>query len=362
MPNPSNVVEYKCPCCGAGLTFSQTEQKLSCDACGNAFDLDAVQAYAEVNEQEQRSDFTWEETSAAQLSEEEEASMQLFTCPSCGGELITDGNTAATFCPFCENPAILSSRLRGELRPDAVIPFRTTKEDAKRAFLNMCKGKLLLPRGFTDEQRLEKITGIYAPFWLYDCAGNFNGSYNATRVHHWSDSQYIYTKTDHFLLTRSAEAEYEAIPMDGSSKMDNAIMESIEPFDTSAMQPFDMAYLSGFLADRYDVASKLGESRIRQRVNQTMKDMLAPTFGGYSGVVPRSEGLSIQNGRTRYVLLPVWMLYSQYRGKTYVFAMNGQTGKLTGTLPICPKRSAALFAAVAAAVTAITTLIQWLVL
>ncbi len=360
MAETTPVLEYKCPCCGAGLTFEQQSQKLHCASCDNSFELETVQELYAPEENGDSED--WEDTSTAQWSEEERDNLQSFLCPSCGGELLTDGQTAATFCPFCENPAILSGRVSGGLKPDAVLPFKKSKEDAKSAFLSLCKGKPLLPKEFTTQQRIEKITGIYVPFWLYDCSADQNVKFQATRVHSWSDSKYHYTRTDHYLLTRGASAAFSGIPMDGSSKMDNAIMESIEPFDYDQLADFDPAYLTGFFADRYDVESKLGQERVRQRAGSSMDEMIRKSVVGYATAVPMNRRQNIRHGKAKYVLLPVWMLYTRYKDQTYVFAMNGQTGKMTGTFPVCPKRSAAWFAGICAAVTALVTLIQYVAL
>lgn len=348
MGNASNTLEYKCPCCDAGLRFDGSEQKLTCEYCDNSFDLETVAEYNKALQDTIQEDFQWDEHSAEQWTETDHAELQSFLCSSCGGELVTDGNTAATFCPYCGNPAVIPKRLSGGLRPEGVIPFHTTKEDAERALLQLCKGKILLPKDFAAKHRLEEITGIYVPFWLFDCSGTVDGRYKATRVHRWSDSRYHYTKTDHFLLTRAARADFAAIPMDGSSKMDNTIMESIEPFDQKDFMDFNTAFLSGFLADKYDVESKEGEARIRQRVDKTLEDLLSPTFLGYSSVLPTAKQLNVSHSHARYVLLPVWMLNTNYNGKVYTFAMNGQTGKMTGTLPVDKTRMWSLFAAVAA--------------
>lgn len=360
MATDQHVLEYKCPCCGAGLVFGDEAQKMTCQYCENEFDLDAVKAYNATLTTGSSENFEWDEQTSQEWSEAEQEAIRKFTCPACGGEILTDANTAATFCPYCENPAILQGRLTGSLKPDGVIPFKTSKEDAQKAFLNLCKGKPLLPKNFASQQRIEKISGVYVPFWLYDCDSSFNGTYQATRIHHWSDSRYNYTRTEHFLLTRGAKADFSGIPMDASSKMDNTIMESIEPFDYTAMVDFETAYLSGFLADKYDVESSLGQERIRQRVDSTINSMLQPTFAGYATAVPSAKALNVTNSKAKYVLLPVWMLHSKYKDKTYVFAMNGQTGKMTGTFPICAKRSAAWFSGVCAGVTVLATLLQML--
>lgn len=360
MEEQTNVIEFKCPCCNAGLKFGSQIQKLTCEYCDNTFDIDTVKAYNESESIQTEDHFTWEDEKKQEWSETEQVSLNAFQCPACGGEILTDDTTAATFCPFCENPSILPTRLSGTLKPDAVLPFQKTKEDAKAAFLQLCKGKPLLPKNFTSQQRLDKITGMYVPFWLYDCNADFDGNYKATRIHHWSDSRYNYTKTDHFLLSRKANASFHGIPMDGSSKMEDAFMESIEPFDYNQMVSFDMGYLSGYMADKYDVPSENGESRIRERVEQSLQDQVQTSLLGYTTVLPANRHIQIQNSKAKYVLLPVWMLNTNYRGKIYTFAMNGQTGKITGSFPICPKRTAAWFAGICGGVTILAHLLQLL--
>lgn len=354
----NRVIEYKCPCCGAGLSFGSDTQQMTCEYCDTTFDVDAVRAYNEDSIAGSQETFAWDKGRSQEWSETEWESMRMFRCSSCGGEIITDENTAATFCPYCDNPTILPGRLSGVLKPDAVLPFQTNKEDAKAAFLRLCKGKPLLPKAFTSQQQVEKITGMYVPFWLYDCNADFEGSYKATRIHRWSDAYYNYTKTDHFLLRREADAAFSGIPMDGSKKMEDAFMESIEPFDYSQMVDFDTAYLSGYLADKYDVPWEAGKERIRQRVSQSMDDQLQSSFLGYATVIPAGKNMHINRSKAKYVLLPVWMLNTRYKERIYTFAMNGQTGKMTGAFPVCPKRSAAWFAGICACVTLLAALIQ----
>lgn len=360
MDEQTRVIEYKCPCCGAGLAFGGETQKLKCEYCDTSFDIDTVRAYNESENQPQEEPISWEKDQEHHWTQEEQSFMNGFQCPSCGGEILTDANTAATFCPFCDNPTILPARLSGGLKPDLVLPFRKTKEDAAAAFLQLCKGKLLLPKDFTAQHRLEKITGMYVPFWLYDCEADFTGSYKATRIHRWSDSRYHYTRTEHFLLNRSGSAAFTGIPMDGSSKMEDAFMESIEPFDYADLEAFDTAYLTGFFADKYDIPSEQGDARIRQRVEQTFSDQVQPTLVGYATVVPSTCRVNIHNSRAKYVLLPVWMLNTKYNGKIYTFAMNGQTGKITGSLPVCRQKSLMWFSGITAAVTALAYGLQWL--
>ncbi len=357
-----SVLEYKCPCCGAGLAFSEDVQKMQCEYCDNTFDIEIIKEYNESLNKQAQAQVQWDEDQSQTWSEAEQTQMQMFVCPSCGGELITDANTAATFCPYCENPAILQTRLSSGIRPEYVLPFKTSKEDAQAAFLSLCKGKKLLPKFFMEQQRIEKITGIYVPFWLYSGTGTMEADYNATRIHSWSDSQYHYVKTDHYLLHRAGTASFTQIPIDGSQKMDDTLMESIEPFDFTQLVPFDTAYLSGFFADKYDVPAENGKQRIQQRVDTTLNSMIQPSLTGFASAVPTNRRSNISQHTAQYVLLPVWMLHTKYKDETYVFAMNGQTGKMTGTFPICPKRSAAWFAGIGAIAAGIAAVIQLLML
>jgi DNA-directed RNA polymerase subunit RPC12/RpoP len=358
MERVDNVLAYKCPCCGAGLVFSEDKQKMMCEYCDNTFDPEAIKQYNEIPEEGSSASF---QVTMSEWTRVEYDEVCTYTCQSCGGTLITDQNTAATFCPYCENPVILPGRISGGIRPDAVIPFQTSQEDAQNAFLSLCKGKPLLPKFFSQHQRIEKITGLYVPFWLYDCSGRFEARYKATRVHHWMDAKYSYTRTDHYLLARSASSDFTSIPMDASSKIDNTTMESIEPFDFDKLVDFNTAYLSGFCADKYDIEAKSGQGRIEERIKQTFVASLQRTLLGYTTVIPTAERLNVDHGIAKYVLLPVWMLHTRYKDKTYVFAMNGQTGKMTGKFPICPKRSVAWFAGICAAVTALISLLSLLV-
>lgn len=356
----TEVMEYKCPCCDAPLIFGEEAQQMKCEYCDTHFDIETVREYNAPLVQKGDEGVHWEEQVSNTWTEEEAGHLQTYSCASCAGELVTTETTAATFCPYCGNPTILPGRLSGNLKPDCIIPFKNTKEDAKTAFLNLCKKKPLLPRYFTRQQQVERITGIYVPFWLYDCRADFSGTYKATRMHHWTDGNYNYTKTDHFQLRRCADAQFAKIPMDGSRKMDDAIMESIEPYDYSGITEFDTAYLSGFLAEKYDVESREGEPRIRERVDASMNAMVSQSMMGYATTIPVQRSLNISESAAKYALLPVWILTTRYQDRVYTFAMNGQTGKMTGSFPICPKRTAMWFAGIFAGVTALVSLVQLL--
>lgn len=327
------VLTYQCPQCGAPLTFHEDTQHWDCEFCQGSFDLETLQKI----EQEK-----------AASSDANTANMREYICPQCGAQIVTDETTAATFCVFCQNAAIFPGKLSGAFRPEKVIPFQKSKEDAKAAFQKLCARKPLLPKGFCTPDRIEKITGVYVPFWLFDCDTDSSMSASATRVTSWSDSRYHYTKTDFYQIERSGTLHFAKIPADGSTKMDNALMDSIEPYDMSKMVDYTPAYLAGFLAERYDEDEKTVYPRVQTRVEESVENAFRNTISGYTGVVVQQKNIHIHDQKCKNVLFPVYMLMSQYQGKDYLFAMNGQTGKIVGDLPISKGRAAAWFSGILA--------------
>ena len=368
----SQVTNYQCPACTGPLQFNPETGKLGCEFCGSVFELAEIEAlYEEKEEQAVEAHEKAEADQAKQQSEwdlsgiredwgADASGMKTYSCPACTAELICDATTAATACPYCGNPTVVPGQFSGSLKPDFVIPFKHNKDEAIKALKKHYQKRFFLPRSFTSQNHIQQIQGVYVPFWLFDAGANAHIRYKATRVRSWSDANYIYTETSFFSVTRGGTLAFEDVPVDGSSKMTDELLESIEPFDLSEAVDLQTAYLAGYLADKYDVESASGEERIRQRVETSMNDRVQSTFLGYATVLPTSRQIRIDHGNARYVLLPVWLLNTTYRGKTYTFAMNGQTGKMTGSFPICPKRTAAWFAGLWAISTALVSLIQLL--
>lgn len=350
----NTVIEYKCPCCDAGLKFDSATGSLKCDHCDNTFSVEQLEQLAEIEkEAKEKTEPHWDKYSQTKTEEEATA----FICQSCGAEITGDDNMAATECPYCGNPVILRERIDGILRPDYVIPFKLDKDAAKGALKKFYKGKLLLPRLFKSENNIDKITGIYVPFWLFDCEAYGKVNFDATRVASWRSGDYQYTKTSHFLVMRGGEMEFEKIPVDASSKMDDAYMDSLEPFDYSEMKDFASAYLSGFFADKYDVSDEDSAPRASERVKNSFQDALRSTVNGYATVTTRSTNIKTGNSDIKYALFPVYILNTKYRNKTYTFAMNGQTGKFVGKLPISKGKFAAWLAGIAAGIALIAQLL-----
>lgn len=324
--------QYKCPCCDGAIEFDSALQKMKCPYCGTEFEMETLAAYDEALSQDSQDQLQWQ--SGSTQSWQQEDGMRSYVCHSCGGQIIGDETTAATACPYCGNPVVMMEQFAGCLKPDVVIPFKLDKKAAVEALKKHYMGKRLLPKVFKDENHIKEIQGIYVPVWLFNAQADADVRFKATRVRAWSDSRYNYTQTSYYTLLRGGSIGFARIPVDGSTKMDDALMESIEPYDYSQAVDFQTAYLAGYLADKYDVDADASIQRANERIKRSTEEAFANTAQGYSGVIPEHSSVRLHKGQTQYALYPVWLLNTKWNGQIYTFAMNGQTGKMAGDLPL----------------------------
>ena len=362
---PAQVTNYQCPGCTGPLHFVGASGKLECDYCGASYDVAEIEAlYAEKEEKaaaaqhaaeekaaENRetatADGDWDTSGFSEDWGEEGVHMKAYSCPSCGAELICDESTAATSCPYCGNPTVVPGQFSGELKPDFILPFKLGREDAIKALKDHYKGKILLPRAFTDENHVQEIRGIYVPFWMFDGEAAGDARYEATRSHSYVSGDYEITKTEHFDVYRAGTVAFEKVPVDASSKMPDNHMDSIEPYDYNALKAFSTAYLPGFLADKYDVTVEECRERADQRCEGTLDAALRGSVTSYDTCVRLTGSTNLTRGKVHYALMPVWMLNTKWHGKDFLFAMNGQTGKLVGDLPVSWGKFWGMFAGIA---------------
>lgn len=329
-----NTVQYKCPCCSGFITYDSKVGKMKCPYCDTEFEFETLKSYDESLKNDKSDDMNWISDDEKERFDGDGDGMCIYVCQSCGGEIIADDTTAAASCPFCGNPTIFKSQLSGELKPDYIIPFKLDKKAAKEALKKHLTGKKLLPKLFKSENHIDEIKGVYVPFWLFDTDADAEARYHATHTRFWSDKDYDYTETSHYSVLRSGSMSFDHIPVNGSKKMPDDLMESLEPFDFSEAVDFSMAYLSGYLADKYDVSSDECNERANERVKRSSDLVLQSTVHGYDSVVPENVSVQFSGGRKHYALYPVWILNTTWNGEKYTFAMNGQTGKFVGDLPV----------------------------
>ena len=357
----AGLQEYKCPCCGGAIAFDSTIQKMKCPYCDTEFEMDALKGYDAELQDEETDSMEWETAAGGEWGEGETDGLRTYVCKSCGGEIVGDANTAATSCPFCDNPIVMMGQFSGSLKPDLVIPFKLDKKAAKEGLVKHLTGKRLLPKIFKDQNHIDEIKGVYVPFWLFDTDVDAKVRYKATKIRTWSDSDYNYTQTSYYMVHRGGSVGFEYVPVDGSTKMADDLMESIEPFNCGEAVDFQTAYLAGYLADKYDVTAEESIDRANERVKKSTEQAFAETVIGYDTVVAENTSVQFHGGKAKYALYPVWLLNTTWNGNKYTFAMNGQTGKLVGDLPVDRGAYWRWFGGLAAAFSAAAFAVCWLI-
>ena len=332
-------VSYKCPNCSAPLSFLPGHSKVTCEYCGTEFEVSAIEEIFRdkealaVKAEEARQAKWATEDAGSDWNSEESAALKAFTCSSCGAEIVCDENTMATECVYCGNPTMIPKRFDGMLKPDFVIPFKKTKEEAVAALKEFYKGKYLLPSNFTANNRVEAIQPMYVPFWLFDSQVNAQAEFRAEKIRTYDEGNFIVTETQVYNCQRAGTMAFEKIPADGSKKMNNEFMDSIEPFNYDELVNFSAAYLTGYLADKYDVSADDCTDRVNTRMENSAIAVLKNTVQDYDECDVEDSVVVKDIGKVLYAMVPVWILTTRYNDKPYTFMMNGQTGKVVGSLP-----------------------------
>ncbi len=348
------VRNYKCPGCGAAMEFDSVSQKMHCSHCDTFLsveELDALYKDTDQNNSEQVN------TSGEFTNRDETQNFQVYKCPSCGAEVLCDAHTAATFCSFCGNPTILKDRVEGLKTPDAIIPFKISKEQAVEMYKAWTKKGLFTPSLFRSRTVIEKITGIYVPFWIYDYDAEADITAHCTRVHHERRGNTEYIHTDNFRVTRDVCADYLKVPADASEKMPDDVMDMMEPFNYEEMTKFEMPYLSGFYAEKYNYDRDQLAPRVEKRVGEYIVDAARSSIVGYSTVNIINSQTNLIRNDAHYTMFPVWVLNYRYMDKDYSFTLNGQTGKIVGYLPVSKAKAFGFFAVATAVLFGVFTLI-----
>lgn len=365
----TQVTEFKCPACTAPLRYAQDTGRLECDYCGSSYTVEEAEAFSEEKQKQAEEAFQkeaeaakadagqWDAPEAQGDWGADAAHLKTYHCPSCGAELICDEATAATSCPYCGNNTIIPGQFTGALKPDLVIPFKVGREEALSTLRAHYKGKRLLPKRFSDENHIQEIKGVYVPFWLFDGQAEADVDFMATRSSIIVTGRERITTTRHFALRRAGTVSFEKIPADASRKMPDDYMDALEPFDYGELKEFSTAYLPGFFADIPDVSIEECSPRAEQRAESTAIDAMERQAVGYETCMPVKKEAHLRRGKVRCALMPVWLLSTQWEGKNFLFAMNGQTGKMVSDLPVSRKRYWTWWAGITAGISAAVALV-----
>lgn len=308
---------FACKNCGGNVIFDIASGQLACTYCHTLFDPYEYE----------------EKTTDAEVEKDFEAT--IFTCPQCGGEILSTDDTAAGFCSFCGASTVLYSRIEREHRPAYIIPFTKTKEDCKQAYANLMRKAIFAPKELKDPKYIDGFRGIYMPYWTYYVEQNTPISLDAQKSHRSGD----YIITDHSKLNGNIDAYYKGLSYDASSSFEDNLSETLAPYDVKHMKRFTPSFLSGFYADTADVPAEVyqGEA-IELAYDNSIKEISAvPEFSEYTlteneSLSPESLGTTIK--AADYSMFPVWFLSYRNKDRVAYATVNGQTGKVVADVPV----------------------------
>ena len=313
---------YNCPNCSGNLSFDIESQMLMCEYCKTKLD---PYEYQKTQDAEERDDF----------------GVTVFTCPQCGGEVMTTNVTAAGFCMYCGASTILDSRMSKEKRPKHIIPFTQTKKDCQKAYSRLVKRALFAPGEFRDPQFLDRFRGIYMPYWIYDL--KLRGTLRLKGEHSYRRGDYKIT--DHYRLSGEVDASYEGLNYDASSSFDDTVASCIAPFKADTFKPFTPSMLCGFYADSPDVDSSVYSDSLQEMLYDDTIDRISgvPEFRDKGMQAPGEKkleniGLRMESEKPECAFLPVWFLTYRKGDRVAYAVMNGSTGKITADLPVDEKK------------------------
>ena len=324
---------YKCKFCGAELYWNAEAGCLKCDYCESTYQPsdfdDATQSEVVITEKPMEPIYT---------NTTKEEKMVKYECKTCGGEVVTTETTMATICPYCGEAVSITSKSIGNFRPQLLIPFEQSKDSIIQAYKNYVNRSLLTPKSFKKENVVEKIQGLFSPFNLHTVCEHAKHRFSAETISTTRRGDDRITHHRVYDLAIIADGKFERIPTDGAKRLDDALMDSLEPFEYSALVPYNPAFMAGFLAEQIDEDDDKMSVRAEARSKSGMTEKAMAAFHGYQDLRLINEEHEVKEHIKEYVMLPIWLLNVKHGGENYQFAVNGQTGKVVGKLPMDIKK------------------------
>jgi len=326
--------KYECKNCGAELYWDSNGSSLKCEYCGTEYQAsefefeEAPEAKQDSKEPEQA------EEHATATDDSDSSDLVIYKCEHCGAEIVTARSTVATTCAYCGRAISMTDKLVKNFKPDVVIPFSVDESRAREIYMSYAKKRVLVPKDFYTEQTMKKMKGIYVPFWLHSFILDNHSVIYAENItsNRRGDDKIVH----HFMynIMIDSEGEFTDVPTDALKKMDNTLMDALEPFDYAKMEPFNPAFMAGYYAEEYNENSEETIERATSRAKQSMDGEIQASSGIYAVKRTQSSQYHVTVNDSKYAMLPVWLLNVEYKGKDYLYAINGETGKIVGKLPI----------------------------
>ena len=324
--------KYECKVCGAELHWDPNAGCLKCKFCDSEFQpSDFEDKTLESGAEKKSKAVDKRYTNSGQNIAD---SMLVYKCDECGAEVVASDTTMATICPYCGRAISVTDKSAGNFRPERLIPFAVDKKKAIELFTKYTKSSILVPKAFQDEHTIEKTQGLFVPFFLHSVDLRSKAEIHGEHSHSHRSGDDKITETKIYEIDMRADGKFTDIPTDASTELDNGLMDALEPFSYDKVQPFNPAYMAGYLAEQPDEKANETKQRAIHRAEEAMEHKMVEEAGNYSNKRVTSSNHSKSNYSNSYAMLPVWLMNVDYAGTKHTFAINGETGKAVGKLPI----------------------------
>ncbi len=313
----------QCRNCAGPLTFDPTKQKLVCGHCGSEF------APEEFTQSEKEYLLDKQAEAAENVYGDDAKDMMdcyVYQCHSCGGEIIINGTEASTRCIYCGNSNVVFSRIARHKRPQLIIPFKLTKEEAVAEVRKRFKKGMFIPREIKNF-KVDNVRGIYIPYWIVDC------DHKASVVIQGQVSSGKHTRT--VFYGRAGRMSLKRLPLDASKMLSDESSARLEPYNLGAIKPFDEDYLLGFYSNISDITYGDLRSAANMRASEYFNQYAIADVKGASGkkVCQQAHVTAINYDNLNYAMFPAWFVTYYYKGQHNTILVNGQSGKIVCGVP-----------------------------
>lgn len=319
--------KYECKVCRAELEWNPDTNSLKCKYCDSEFQASDFEDNTSTQE------VAGEEITSGYTSASTEDGMVIYKCEECGAELVASTTTMATECAYCGRAISITSRASGQFRPEKTIPFAINKDKAMEEFKAYTKRSWLTPKSFSTDSVVEKMQGVFVPFYLHSMILNSEAEFEAEKIKKFQRRDDRVEEHKVYEVNTTGHGSFKDIPTDASTKMEDYLMDAIEPFSYDKIVDYNPAYMAGFFAEQPDETADDTRQRAVSRAKQGMIEKMQGVAGNFDAIKVTRAHHNISDASSKYAMIPVWLLNVDYNGNKYTYAVNGETGKISGKLP-----------------------------
>ena len=332
----------KCPSCGGTVCYDPESRQIICSSCDSSF---PINKFIELSREKQKTEaVSWDRISGYVPESQE---IHLYTCASCGAQVMTEGLNVTGTCPYCGSDFVLDDRFENVSYPSGIIPFKQTREYAEQTMRRLVTERAGIPENAFDPKWLKKMQGIYIPSWMFDCSVTGIGIYRCIDTSREAmilknkGCEKVETEST---LTRIGELTVEDIPARASLRIREDTLMKLYPFNFDELTDYNPALLTGYPVSLYDVSPENEKQKIEKDVETHVNRAMLSSVADVPGVkTPMAVFPQINTGRYSYILLPLWICRFEYKGAIYKYIMNGQTGEAHMEVPQIPDDHEASF-------------------